>query len=100
MKNSLFALSITLLCIAAPSTAYAGDGVTLVMKSGAVIFMRRGYDQIAAGIREYNSKSNVETLIKQIKIEEGTFYINLNEIAIACRDHCRSLEITPPRKPK
>jgi hypothetical protein len=89
-------LLLTLILTAA-QPAYAGDGATIVLKSGAIVFIPNGYSQIVAGMKGLKLKGS-ENYPVELNIEGNTFFINLGEVAVLCRDRCESLTIINPKK--
>ena len=79
------------------STAFAGDGATIVLRSGVKLYFANGYKQLVNGVKEFNKKSS-ENYIAELNIAGDTFMINLDEVAVLCRDRCSSIEITNPKK--
>ncbi len=92
---ALFAACAVQFAFAAP--AYAGDGATIIFKSGTVVYMNNGYQQIAAALVELNKKGG-ENYTTEVKIEDATFHINLGAVAIVCRDRCSSMQIIPKKE--
>ncbi|NLF24418.1 MAG: hypothetical protein GX589_02005 [Deltaproteobacteria bacterium] len=79
--------------------ALAGDGATIILKSGAVIYINNGYQQVVDGLSKFNTKGDYNHHLL-VNIADAPFYINLGTVALICRDRCRSLEITVPKKEK
>lgn len=77
--------------------ARAGDGATIILKSGAVIYLLNGYQQIVDGMRTFNKKGDYNYYL-QVNLENAPFFLNLGEVALVCRDQCRSLQIVHPKK--
>jgi len=97
MKNKLICLMIGIIAVPA-SSAFAGDGATLILKSGASVFLDNGYKQLVDGMQSLK-KSGAENYPMEVNIENTTVYVNLGEVAVLCRDKCSSLEIKrPPRQ--
>ena len=90
---TLLFLAITTL----PSAAHAGDGATIIRKSGVVITTNNGFAQLVAGMKSLKS-SGVHNYPVEIEIENTTFFVNLGEVALLCRDTCSSMTITTPRQ--
>ena len=95
LATALFAL----FAIATPRLALAGDGATIIMKSGVVITITNGYSQLVTGMRSLKS-TGVQNFPVEIAIENTSFYVNLGEVALLCRDSCSSMTITAPRQSK
>lgn len=97
MKNYLATALCTLFLLTAPRCALAGDGATIIMKSGVVITITNGYSQLVAGMRSLKT-TGVQNYPVEIVIENTSFYVNLGEVALLCRDTCSSMTIAPPRQ--
>lgn len=93
-------LTLTLLVVvvmAFPVRANAGDGATIIMKSGVVITINNGFAQLVAGMKSLKS-SGAQNYPVEIEIENTSFFVNLGEVALLCRDTCSSMTITTPRQ--
>lgn len=100
MRKLLFSLvTILLTIITHPLSAYAGDGATIIMKSGVVVTINNGFSQLIAGMKSLKS-SGVQNYPVEITIEETSFFINLGEVALLCRDTCSSMTIIKPKQEK
>ena len=99
MKRSISITLIILVSIMTPRLAYAGDGATIIMKSGVVITITNGYSQLVTGMRSLKS-TGVHNYPMEIEIENTSFYVNLGEVALLCRDTCSSMTITSARQSK
>ena len=77
--------------------AFAGDAVTIVYTNGVIAKLRNGYQQVADSIREFNRKGT-ENFLTKVTIEGETFFINLGDVALICRDECKSLQLKFPEK--
>jgi len=99
MKRSIAIPLIILLSTMTPRPALAGDGATIIMKSGVVITITNGYSQLVTGMRSLKS-TGVQNYPVEIMIENTSFYVNLGEVALLCRDTCSSMTITTPRQSK
>ena len=99
MKNYILHSLLALGVIATPRLALAGDGATIIMKSGVVITITNGYNQLVTGMRSLKS-TGVQNYPVEIMIENTSFYVNLGEVALLCRDTCSSMTITSPRQTK
>jgi hypothetical protein len=97
MKNILIIGLIVLCVTTTPRLALAGDGATIIMKSGVVITITNGYSQLVTGMRSLKS-TGVQNYPVEIAIENTSFYVNLGEVALLCRDTCSSMTITTPRQ--
>ena len=80
-----------------PSVAHAGDGATIIMKSGVVISINNGFAQLVNGMKTLKS-SGVHNYPVEVEIENTSFFVNLGEVALLCRDTCSSMTITTPRQ--
>ena len=99
MKNYLAIALLSALVVGTPRLAFAGDGATIIMKSGVVITITNGYNQLVTGMRSLKS-TGVQNYPVEILIENTSFYVNLGEVALLCRDTCSSMTITSPRQGK
>ena len=91
----LFCLS-SLLFFSVPTTALAADGATIVFDSGLAVFIRNGYKQIVDGLRKYSRGSEQQYV--EINVDGSSFFVNLEEVTVVCRDQCNNLTIIRPKK--
>lgn len=97
-------LKITLLTILSTfmpySLALAGEAATIVLSSGAVISFNNGYTQLSSALKEFNkvNRRGGDSYLAEINIEGSTFFINLSQVALVCRDTCSSMSIKVPKK--
>jgi len=80
-----------------PSSAHAGDGATIIMKSGVVVTINNGFAQLVAGMKSLRSTGSQNYPV-EVSIENTSFFINLGEVALLCRDTCSSMTITTPKQ--
>jgi hypothetical protein len=93
MKKLAFCVLTCLFCSLADVTpAFAGDGATIIFKSGTLVYVSNGYQQIVSALKEFNKKGT-DNYNMEVNIEDATFFINLGTVAIVCRDRCKSMEI-------
>ena len=97
MKKHLGTALLVLSVFTTPRLARAGDGATIIMKSGVVITITNGFSQLVTGMRSLKS-TGVQNYPVEIVIEGTSFYVNLGEIALLCRDTCSSMTIASPRQ--
>ncbi len=90
---------LSLFLILTPRPAFAGDGATILMKSGVVLTITNGYNQLVSGMRALKSTGGYNYPV-EVEIENTSFYVNLGEVALLCRDTCSSITITSPRQSK
>ena len=96
MKKLLAAVSfVLLLCQARP--AFAGDSATIVLKSGIVLYMQNGFNQLLSGMKSLRQTGSQNYPV-EINIEGTSFFINLGEVAVLCRDTCGSVKIEFPKR--
>ena len=85
--------------IVVPGTAFAGDGATIVFNSGSVIYINNGFNQLAGSLKEFNrSGSENYNYIVEINIEGSTFFVNLGDVSVICRDSCSAMNILASKK--
>jgi hypothetical protein len=85
-----------ILAVAVPSLAYAGDGATIVFKSGVIVALNNGYKQLVDGMKDLRTKGS-QNFPVEILIEGTSFFVNLGEVAVLCRDTCSSLTVISPK---
>ena len=90
----LVALTIN---ITTSSPAYAGDGITLVFKSGVVVYFNNGYKQILDEVKKFNRQGS-DTYMGELSIGGETMVINLAEVVILCRDRCSGMQVVNEKK--
>lgn len=98
-KIVLSLVTIIFATITNPLPALAGDGATVIMKSGVVVTINNGFSQLISGMKSLKS-SGVQNYPVEITIEGTSFFINLGEVALLCRDTCSSMTITTPKQVK
>lgn len=76
--------------------AYAGDAATIVFKSGVTITLNNGYKQLVEGMKGLRGKG-AENYPVEIQIEGTSFFINLGEVTVLCRDTCSALNMVFPK---
>ncbi len=96
MKQLALVLIATILALTLPRAAYAGDGATIVFKSGVIVTLNNGYKQLVDGMKELRTKGS-QNFPVEILIEGNSFFVNLGEVAVLCRDSCSSLTIVSPK---
>ena len=96
MKTYLYTL-LSLTTFAFIPNAFAGDAATMIFRSGAVVYVENGFKQLSDGMQAFRKQGSDNYPI-EVNIEGTTFFVNLGEIALLCRDKCSSLEITRPSK--
>jgi hypothetical protein len=96
MKYTSLALAASLWLLAFPHVAHAGDGATIVFKSGVIVTLHNGYKQLVDGMKELRAKGS-ENFPVEILIEGNSFFVNLGEVAALCRDSCSSLTLVSPK---
>lgn len=98
MKKLLVsAFAFPLVFAAKVPAAYAGDAAMIVFKSGVVVNLDNGYKQLVDGMKGLKMKGS-ENYPVEIQIEGTSFFINLGEVAVLCRDRCSSLTIISPKQ--
>jgi hypothetical protein len=98
MKKLCVALIVALPTFLIPGKAFAGDGATVVFKSGVIIALNNGYKQLVDGMKDLRTKGS-QNFPVEILIEGTSFFINLGEVAVLCRDTCSSLTVISPKPP-
>ena len=96
MKRVLAAALFVLILVQA-RPAVAGDSATIVLKSGIVLYMANGFTQLLAGMKNLKQTGS-ENYPIEVNIEGTSFFINLGDVAVLCRDTCGSLKIEHPKK--
>jgi hypothetical protein len=96
MKNFFIACCTILSLLVAPDLAFAGDGATIVFKSGVIVTLNNGYKQLVDGMKDLRAKGS-QNFPVEILIEGTSFFVNLGEVAVLCRDACSSLTIVSPK---
>jgi hypothetical protein len=95
MKRFLYAVTLAILLFApfsASSAALAEEGVTLVLKSGVVVFLRDGYKQLVLNVKGHSAGGSAGRWY-ELNLDGHPFLVDLNEIAILCRERCDSMTI-------
>ena len=86
--RSLVALGVLM----GPATALAGQGVTLLFKSGDLVRLDDGYEQVVRAMRKQG-----EQLI-ELNSGGNSLFVRIEEVLVACRDTCPSMQRIAPRK--
>jgi hypothetical protein len=98
MKKALTsAVVLTLVFVGSIPAAHAGDGAMIVFKSGVIVNLDNGYKQLVDGMKGLKIKGS-ENYPVEIQIEGTSFFINLGEVAVLCRDRCSSLTLVSPKQ--
>ena len=73
-----------------PMPAFAGEAATIIFSSGASVKINNGYSQLATELKAFNkvNSGGGDSYIAEINIEGSTFFINVAEVALICRDAC------------
>lgn len=78
------------------STAWAGDAVTVIFKSGQIVYLREGgYQKVIDAVRGGSGGKFVE-----LTVNGGTFLLSVEDIALVCRDDCRNIVVSHQQDPK
>lgn len=93
MNNTHSLLLLTLFIIFLPSAVLAGEGVTLVFKSGQVVSINDGYRAVVSAMRSLDKKSTEVNKIVELSVGGSTFLLNMAEVVIVCRDECSNLQV-------
>jgi X-X-X-Leu-X-X-Gly heptad repeat protein len=96
VKQTVVYLLMIISVLALPCAAYAGDGVTVVFKSGVIVTLNNGYKQLVDGMKELRTKGS-QNFPVEILIEGNSFFVNLGEVVVLCRDSCSSLTLVAPK---
>ncbi len=97
MSNKVIFCLIVSLLFVFPSTALAGDGATVIFKSGKTIYLNSGFKQIESGLNKSSGNSSNNVYVK-LELAESPIYINLDTVAIVCRDNCKSMKLIETEK--
>lgn len=92
MKHISKLFFISLIIFSLPLTALAGEGATLIFKSGQVVQISDGYLEISRAMMSLD-KTHVQSRVIELNIGGNTFIINMSEVALICRDKCTGLKI-------
>lgn len=98
MVNVRTFIVASFLALVMPASAFAGEGATIIFRSGLVVLVDNGYKQILDGVLSLNNKSTDHKIL-QLNLEGGSSLINLAEVAIVCRDRCTGVEVIDSRDP-
>jgi hypothetical protein len=96
MKNVIAFFCAVFFVFVAPDSALAGDGATIVFKSGVIVTLNNGYKQLVDGMKDLRTKGS-QNFPVEILIEGTSFFVNLGEVAVLCRDTCSSLTVISPK---
>jgi hypothetical protein len=96
VKQIAFGLLVAIFVLMVPKAAHAGDGATIVFKSGVIVTLNNGYKQLVDGMKELRTKGS-QNFPVEILIEGNSFFVNLGEVAVLCRDSCSSLTVVAPK---
>lgn len=81
------------------SQAWAGDGATVIFKSGQVVQIDDGYRQIVESMKTLNGASTDHKIL-ELTIGGSSFLLNISEVVIVCRDNCSNVVILHQLDPK
>jgi len=74
-------------------SAFAADGVTLVLKEGATIKLSDGYKPIVDAVKGGKLDGIIE-----VNLGGNFFYLRLSEIVAICRDDCPNMKVSIPKR--
>ena len=97
MRKFLAALGLAL-AISLPATSFAGDGATIIFRSGIRAYVNKGYSKILDAMKTMGNSDSRHAIV-QLDIEGAPFLLNVAEVVILCRDDCTSLEVVDTRDP-
>jgi len=79
------------------SSAYAGNGATIIMESGIILNLREGYERLRSALKEFNDVKGDHYFV-ELKVDGQAFFIDAGRISALCRDSCRKVDITFPKR--
>ena len=79
--------------------AYAGDGVTVVFKSGQVVRIDDGYRQVVDAMKALEG-TELRHKIVELNLGGGSFLLDVADAVVVCRDRCDSLKILHQLDPR
>lgn len=100
MKIGTFMLAVMTAVLFMPSTVFAGDGVTIIFKSGQTITFPDGYRQVAQAFRSLDGTKDNEKRVVELVLGGSTFVLQLNDIEMLCRDQCANATIKHQLAPR
>lgn len=74
------------------STAYAGEGVTLIFQSGQMVTIEDGFGAIVRAMESLDGKESQKKIVK-LNLNGSTFLVDVSEVVVVCRDTCRDLKV-------
>ncbi len=89
---SLFAIMLS------AASAFAGDGATLVFKSGQVVYLNYGYQVLATAMSNQFARGQTHAVV-ELAQEGSSSLVNISEVVVLCRDRCKNLEVIDFRDP-
>jgi hypothetical protein len=98
MKRICVSTFALFFCCLVPQS-FAGDGVTVIFKSGQVVFIEYGYQKVVDQVKSRANGSKANGGFLELSINGGTFLLSLDEIAVVCRDDCRNLVVSHQQDP-
>ena len=84
---------ILLVLVVAPANALAGDGATVIFKSGQMILIDNGYGQIVESMKSLNLGKDSQHKIISLDVGGGEFILDLAQVVVVCRDVCKSVTV-------
>jgi hypothetical protein len=102
MNNSIqrihLAAFTTLAVLASSASAWAGEGATIIFRSGQTIMLDSGYNEIAAAVKAHTNKRTSE--IVSLNIGGNEILLDVSEVVLLCRDSCRTLRLSHQLDPE
>ncbi|WKZ57423.1 MAG: hypothetical protein QY326_01785 [Bdellovibrionota bacterium] len=98
MKRLLVSFAVTI--FVSPLAAWAGDGATIIFKSGQVITFPDGFRQVSQAFRSLDGTKDNEKKVVELNLGGGTYVLQLNDIEMVCRDQCSNATIKHQLAPK
>jgi hypothetical protein len=101
MRTRILALILCCLSVAlfGPSSAWAGDAATVIFKSGQVVRIDDGYQQILDSMDRLDGK-DIKHQILKMKIGGSSLLMDIAEVVIVCRDECNNVTILHQLDPR
>lgn len=90
------AAAIAVCAAGAPVDARAGEGATIIFRSGLVVTLNNGYEQIFSQLKTAKAGPNLVSL----NIAGSDFTIDVSEIVVLCRDQCNAMGVMHQLDPK
>ena len=93
LNRTKMTLILALLVLLSAQTALAADPAYILFREGKEANLRDGYKRLMTEIRKKARGQTGASNIVEINLDGNPFFINIDEIAVLCRQPCNSFQV-------